>query len=130
MAHECNVNELPRQYRAVPVRTFNVRAVVKCLKAWKRKLEKKLQARVFIDVKKNEVVVHSCEPPEAAGARLGSLFGLSMMRMADNRLSELLVHYDSNLKFVLDDPESRLYTVYRMCYRGEGGWMYLDYRHF
>lgn len=100
---------------------------VKCLKAWKRKLEEKQQARVFIDVKENEVVVHSCEHPEVAGARFGSLIGgWPMMRMGNNRVNELLVHYQSNLKFVLDDPESRVYSVYRMCYRGEGGWMYLD----
>ena len=99
---------------------------VKCLKTWKRKLEEKRQAHVFIDVKKNEVVVYSCEHPEVAGARFGSLFGISMMRLGGNRISECLVHYDSNLKFVLDDPESRAYSVYRMCYRGEGGWMYLD----
>ena len=99
---------------------------VKCLKTWKRKLEEKQQARVFIDVKENEVVVHSCEPPDVAGARFGSLIGFPMMRMGSDRVSEFLVHYDSNLKFVLDDPESRMYSVYRMCYRGEGGWMYLD----
>ena len=98
---------------------------VACLKAWKRKLEDKRQARVFIDVKENEVVVHSCQHPEVAEARLGSLFGFPMMRMGNGRASELFVHYQSNLKFVLDDPESRVYSVYRMCYRGEGGWMYL-----
>ena len=99
---------------------------VACLKAWKRKLEEKRQARVFIDVKANEVVVHSCQHPEVAEARLGSLFGFPMMRMGNGRASELFVHYQSNLKFVLDDPESREFTVYRMCYRGEGGWMYLE----
>lgn len=99
---------------------------VKCLKIWKRKLEEKQQARVFIDVKENEMVVHSCEHPEVAGARFGSLIGFPMMRMGGSRVSEFLVHYQSNLKFVLDDPESREFTVYRMCYRGEGGWMYLD----
>lgn len=99
---------------------------VACLKAWRRKLEDKRQARVFIDVKENEVTVHSCQHPEVAEARLGSLFGFPMMRMGNGRASELFVHYQSNLKFVLDDPESRAYSVYRMCYRGEGGWMYLD----
>lgn len=100
---------------------------VACLRAWKRKLEDKRQARVFIDVKKDEVIVHSCEHPEVAGARFGSLFGFPFMRMGGNRVSELLVNYQSNLKFVLDDPESREFTVYRMCYRGEGGWMLLDF---
>lgn len=99
---------------------------VKCLTAWKRKLEEKEQARVFIDVKANEIVVHSCEHPEVAGARFGLLLGFPVMRMGGGRVGEFLVHYDSNLKFVLDDPESRMYSVYRMCYRGEGGWMYLD----
>ncbi len=99
---------------------------VECLKAWKRKLEDKRQARFSIDVKENEVVVYSYEPPEVAGARFGSLIGFPMMRMGNDRVNELLVHYQSNLKFVLDDSESRVYTVYRMCYRGEGGWMYLD----
>ena len=99
---------------------------VACLKAWRRKLEDKRQARVFIDVKESEVVVHSCEHPEVAGSRFGSLIGWPMMRMGNNRVNELLVHYQSNLKFVLDDPVSRVYSVYRMCYRGEGGWMYLD----
>ena len=99
---------------------------VACLKAWKRKLEEKRQARVFIDVKENEVVVFSCEQPGVAEARLCSLIGFPMMRTGNDRISELFAHYQSNLKFVLDDPESRAYSVYRMCYRGEGGWMYLD----
>ena len=100
---------------------------VACLKAWKEKLEDKRQARVFIDVKKNEVVVYSCEHPDVAGVRFGLLSGFPMMRMGSNRANELLVHYDSNLKFVLDDSESRVYSVYRMCYRGEGEWMFLDF---
>ena len=101
-------------------------AEVECLKTWKRKLEGEHQARVFIDVKEDEVVVHSCEPPEVAGSRFSSLFGLPMMPMGSNRLNERLVHYQGNLKFVLDDPESREYSVYRMCYHGAGEWMYLD----
>ena len=100
---------------------------VKCLKEWKRKLENKQQARVFIDVKVDEVVVYSCEHPAVAGGRLDALFGFPMMRMEGSRVSEFLVHYNGNLKFVLDDPENRVYSVYRMCYRGEGGWMFLDF---
>lgn len=100
---------------------------VKCLKEWKRKLEDKQQARVFIDVKADEVVVYSCEHPAVAEGRLGALFGFPMTRMKGSRVGEFLVHYDGNLKFVLDDPENRVYSVYRMCYRGEGGWMFLDF---
>lgn len=61
-------------------------------------LEDKRQARVFIDVKANEAVVHSCEHPEVAGGRLGSLFGFPMMRMGGGQVSEFFVHYQSNLK--------------------------------
>ena len=100
---------------------------VKCLKEWKRKLENKQQARVFIDVKADEVVVYSCEHPAVAEGRLGALFGFPMMRMEGRRVSEFLVHYNGNLKFVLDDPENRVYSVYRMRYCGEGGWMFLDF---
>ena len=100
---------------------------VKCLKDWKRKLEDKQQARVFIDVKANEVVVSSCEHPAVAEGRLGALFGFPMMGMGGGRVSEFLVHYDSNLKFILDDRERRMFSAYRMCYRGEGGWMFLDF---
>ena len=100
---------------------------IECLRTWKHKLEEKRQARVFIDVKESEVVVHSCEPPEVAGSRFSSLIGFPMMRMGNSRIYELLVHYQSNLKYLLDNPESREFSVYRMCYRGEGGWMYLDF---
>ena len=90
---------------------------VKCLKEWKRKLENKQQARVFIDVKADDV----------AEGRFGALFGFPMTRMEGSRVSEFLVHYDGSLKFVLDDPENRVYSVYRMRYCGEGGWMFLDF---
>ena len=73
------------------------------------------------------MVVYSCEHPAVAEGRLGALLGFPMTRMKGSRVSEFLVHYNGNLKFVLDDPENRVYSVYRMCYRGEGGWMFLDY---
>lgn len=100
---------------------------VACLKEWKRKLEDKRQARVYLDVKADEVIVHSSQHPCVVEARLGALFGFPKMRSGSGRERELFVHYQCNLKFVLDDSESREYSVYRMCYRGEGGWMLLDF---
>lgn len=41
------------------------------------------------------------------------------------RKLERAMRYSPVLRFGLDDPGARLFSVERMCFRGEGGWLWL-----
>lgn len=44
------------------------------------------------------------------------------------RKLERAMRYSPVLRFCLDDSSKRLFSVERMCYRGEGGWLWLKDR--
>ena len=89
------------------------------LEKWIPKLSK--QAFVKIEVKPKELIVHATET-----ARYKSLpFGIPLEGAL--KLLEKFIVYEPFFKFELDDPNTRLFSVSRMCYMTiDGEWMYLE----
>lgn len=89
------------------------------LEKWIPKLAK--QAFVKIEVKPKELIVHGAEAARYKSLTIGIPLAGAL------KLLEKFVIYEPFFKFELDDPETRLFSVSRMCYMSiDGEWMYLD----
>lgn len=89
------------------------------LEKWIPKLFK--QAFVKIEVKQKELIVHGAETTRYKSLPIGIPLEGAL------KLLEKFVVYEPFFKFELDDPEARLFSVFRMCYMTiDGEWMYLE----
>ncbi len=78
---------------------------------------------VKVERKKEELILH-----EAPESDLPDFNKLGFMPGAADALQNFLHanrRYEAMLKFTLDNPESRLFSIERMTWSGDGGWMYL-----
>jgi len=113
-------------------------------------LERHERARWRVEVKDRDIIVHEPDydldgvtellDPLAGWGVLGPALDAHMRKHVGDaawdaerrrrkdearRRLERRMRYSPVLRFRLDDPDRRLFSVERMCYRGEGGWLWL-----
>lgn len=112
---------------------------IRAIKAWMPKLKK--QACLAVELKPDAIIVHSAPLPRFPAALTDVVLPQILRKMQpeeraaakrfiakrDAAWTEKMLHYEPMVKFELDDPELRIYSLFRMCDMGfREKWMLLS----